>query len=74
MTEAAFFAAGVLPYWLTLYRPYKDEAYWRVLVWCCFVFLAYFYYHGAWAAVANNAVELGIAAYGLKRSKKVWIG
>lgn len=65
--ELAFVVVGLVPYWWSLFQEDKTERYWQVICWCCLVWLAYYSYHGAWAAVVNNTVELGIAAYGLRR-------
>lgn len=66
--EAAFFFLGVLPYWYTLALPDKSRRYWGVLVWCCCVWLGYFIAHGQAAPAINNAVELALAAAGLRRA------
>jgi hypothetical protein len=65
--EIAFFVLGVLPYWFALYQPSKTIRYWQVMCWCCCVWLVYFWVHGASAAILNNAVELCLACYGLRR-------
>lgn len=71
MDEVAFFILGVLPYWYTLALPEKRRSYWVVLIWCCLVWIAYFWHHGRTAPLVNNIVELGLATYGLRRSQKV---
>lgn len=68
--EAAFFVLGVLPYWYTISLPAKCRRYWLVLAWCCCVWLGYFWLHGAFAAMLNNAVELCLAVVGLRRLQK----
>lgn len=67
MSEAAFFALGVLPYWYTIWLPAKDSRYWLVLAWCCCVWIGYMATHEAWAGLANNVVELGIVGWRLIR-------
>ena len=68
--EAAFFVLGVLPYWYTLYLPEKSLRFWTVLVWCCCIWIIYFSHHGATAALVNNVVELGLAAWGWRRCRR----
>lgn len=65
--ECAFFAAGVLPYWITLAMRRKSLRYWCLLLWCSSIWCLYFWYHAAPMGVLNNAVELTLAGYGLWR-------
>jgi len=66
--EAVFLVLGVLPWWWLCLRPQKDRNYWLGYLAVCGVWAVYYgWVHHAWAGFANNAVELGIAGWGLHR-------
>ena len=68
--EIAFFCLAVLPYWYTVWLPVKDQRFWAVLAWCCCAWIAYGAWHGAWAMLANNVVELSLCAHGWWRCRR----
>lgn len=66
--EIVFFLLAMCPWWFACWLRDKTVVYWGIYLWVCVLMLVYYsVVHHAPLGILNNAIEIGIGIYGLRR-------